>query len=212
VSGPSAPVIRPLLLTALLACAALGGYAAYLGLAAPEGAPPAREDGTPRGHVPAFVLDDLDGEPRATSAFLGRPLVINFWATWCPPCLREMPLLADLHARHGDTLQVLGIAIDRAGPVREFAERHGIDYPLLVGEQAGMELAAEFGDAFRGLPFTVFADAEGRIVEIHLGEMFEDELRAAESVMLALARGEIDTEAARARWPASGPDRTGATR
>lgn len=195
--------MRALWLTLLLAACAVAGFGVHqwLGGDHSAGAP---AGGDPPDRLPEFTLGDADGEPRALGEFLGRPVVLNFWATWCPPCVREMPLLADLHARSGDELQVLGVAVDRLDPVREFIDDLGIDYPVLVGEQDAMDVAALFGDAFLGLPFTVFADADGRIVGIHLGEIHDDELRAAEAVLLRLARGEIDAEEARERWPGRG--------
>jgi thiol-disulfide isomerase/thioredoxin len=145
----------------------------------------------PPEQLPAFTLGDADGEPRAIGDFLGRPMVLNFWATWCPPCLREMPLLADLHARSGTSCRCSAWRWTGSEPVGTSSTILGIEYPVLVGEQDAMDVAALFGDAFLGLPFTVFADADGRVVDVHLGEIHDDMLRAAEAVLLRLARGRV---------------------
>ncbi len=193
--------MRALPLTLLLAACALAGFGVHQWLGSDDGSDARPASAAPPEQLPDFTLGDADGEPRALGEFLGRPLVLNFWATWCPPCVREMPLLADLHARSGDELQVLGVAVDRLEPVRYFIDDLDIRYPVLVGEQDAMDVAALFGDAFLGLPFTVFADADGRVVDIHLGEIHDDELRAAEAMLLRLARGEVDADEARERWP-----------
>src|SRR4029077_17590631 len=105
----------------------------------------------------------------------GRPLGINFWATWCDPCRREIPLLKALRREHAaDGLEIVGIAIDYPDSVRKYALEHGIDYPLLVGEREGLEAAAAFGME-TVLPFSVFAEREGRVVTLKIGELHRDE-------------------------------------
>jgi thiol-disulfide isomerase/thioredoxin len=182
------------LVTVVLALCAIAGFLAYRVISAPE----------TTDTVPGFVLATTDGGEADIRDFLGRPLVINFWATWCPPCLREMPLLVDLHRRHGEEVQVVGVAIDRLEPVLEFMQRLEVEYPVLVGEQDAMLAAGQFGDAFIGLPFTVFADADGRILGVHTGEIHAMDMAPIEATLVALARGELAGPEARRRLAAAG--------
>lgn len=173
-------MIRAILIAAVLVVAALGGFYLYRSVSGPDSglllgtATP--DTGTRR---PEFSLPDTTGEMRSISEWDGDALVVNFWATWCAPCRREIPLLMALQEEHaGESLQVVGIAVDQADAVREFAAGMGINYPVLVGEQAAMDAASGFGVDFIGLPFTAFTDAEGRVRKIHLGELEPDELDA----------------------------------
>jgi thiol-disulfide isomerase/thioredoxin len=153
------------------------------GVAVPAGmasAPGPKEDSTietaPHPVVPTrlpdFSLNDLSGKPTPIAAWSGKSLVINFWATWCAPCRREIPLLKTVAADWaGRDLTVVGIAVDYADKVREFAERFKIDYPLLIGEQDALEIAAKFGMDSPAFPFTVFTDRRGEIVALFVGEL-----------------------------------------
>jgi thiol-disulfide isomerase/thioredoxin len=125
--------------------------------------------------VPAVTLPGIDGKPLSLAQFRGRPLLINFWATWCEPCRREIPLLLRLrHERAASGLEVVGIAIDSPDAVRQYAATHGMDYPVMVGEQGGLAAVNAFGmDTV--LPFSVFADQSGRIVSLKVGELHRDE-------------------------------------
>jgi thiol-disulfide isomerase/thioredoxin len=122
--------------------------------------------------LPDFSLDDLTGKPTSIAAWRGKSLVINFWATWCAPCRREIPLLKTLAADWaGRDLTVIGIAVDHADKVREFAGQFKIDYPVLIGEQDALEVAAKFGMQTPGFPFTVFTDRRGEVVALFVGEL-----------------------------------------
>lgn len=122
--------------------------------------------------LPDFSLDDLTGKPTSIAAWRGKSLVINFWATWCAPCRREIPLLKTLAADWaGRDLTVIGIAVDHADKVREFAGQFKIDYPVLIGEQDALEVAAKFGMETPGFPFTVFTDRRGEVVALFVGEL-----------------------------------------
>jgi thiol-disulfide isomerase/thioredoxin len=145
-------------------------------------APDPHEDGvlraaaTPQPVIPAklpdFSLKDLNGKPTSISSWNGKSLVINFWATWCAPCRREIPLLKTLAADWaGRNLTVVGIAVDYPDKVREFAERFKMDYPVLIGEQDALNVAAELGMASPAFPFTVFTDRRGQVVTLFVGEL-----------------------------------------
>jgi len=121
-------------------------------------------------HLPALTLPDVEGKPRALAEWKGRPLLINFWATWCEPCRREIPLLRSLRATHAaEGLEVIGIAIDFRDPVIAYARQTGIEYPLLIAEENGLAPKA-FGIG-GGIPVSVFVNREGRITAIKPGTL-----------------------------------------
>ncbi len=150
--------------------------------------------------LPDISLADADGRRHALSEWKGRPLLVNFWATWCDPCRREIPLLKRLRRERAvDGLEVVGIAVDFRDAVQHYARDMGIDYPVLIGEQDGLDAIAAFGmDTV--FPFTVFADRRGRIVTLKIGELHAeeahfilDEVKAVDQgrTELAIARKEI---------------------
>jgi thiol-disulfide isomerase/thioredoxin len=125
--------------------------------------------------LPGFVLKDRDGKSRKLADWSGRPLIVNYWATWCPPCRREIPLLKRLRAQsRPQSVEVIGIAVDFRDDVLKYAAKEQIDYPLLIGEEDGLAAVAAVGmqPAF---PFTVFADRQQRILAVKIGELHEDE-------------------------------------
>lgn len=123
-------------------------------------------------------LNDPSGQPIALERFRGQPLVVNFWATWCAPCIKEMPELSRLHDEFASGgIRMLGIAIDSPTPVREFAARQPVSYPLVVGGLSGTELVRQFGNESAALPFTVLLAADGRIIWRHLGVVDAQVLR-----------------------------------
>ena len=125
--------------------------------------------------VPELAMTDRAGVRRKLSEWRGRPLVINFWATWCEPCRREIPLLLRLRQEHAaDGLEVVGIAVDSRDAVLKYAQDMHIDYPVLIGEQEGLQAVQSFGME-TVLPFSVFADTRGRIVTLKVGELHADE-------------------------------------
>jgi thiol-disulfide isomerase/thioredoxin len=134
----------------------------------------------PRAHpvpetLPAVTMPDREGVSRQLSEWKGRPLIVNFWATWCGPCREEIPLLKELrNQRARDRLEIVGIAIDRREDVLKYAHAMGIDYPVLIGEKEGYAAAESFGVSLV-LPFSVFADSRGRIVTLKIGELHPDE-------------------------------------
>jgi peroxiredoxin len=112
--------------------------------------------------APDFALPDLAGATRTLADFRGRPLLINFWATWCAPCVEEMPLLAALRSRQPEGgLEVIGIALDDPAAVRGFVARLAIDYPILLDTPGRDDTSVRFGDLQGVLPYTVLVDAGG---------------------------------------------------
>ena len=125
--------------------------------------------------LPEIRLPGTDGAAHRLADWKGQPLVINFWATWCEPCRREIPLLKALRREHtSDRLEIVGIAVDYPDDVRKYAQAQGIDYPLLIGEEGGLAAASAFGMELV-LPFSVFADRQGRVVTLKVGELHRDE-------------------------------------
>lgn len=139
--------------------------------------------------LPEFSMPDMNGRERAISEWAGDILVINFWGTWCAPCREEVPLLIELQEDYADRgLTVLGIALDQAEPVRQFAEDFGINYPLLVGEQKTLTVMEAFGSGTMGLPHTFVVNRDGEIVNVHVGLIQPDEVEA----LLAPALGDAE--------------------
>jgi thiol-disulfide isomerase/thioredoxin len=150
--------------------------------------------------LPDFRLADRGGHVRSLADWPDKALIVNFWATWCAPCRREIPLLVKLQREHGaEGFQVVGIAVDFRDKVLAYADEMQIDYPLLIGEQDGLEAAAAFGVEAVGFPFTVFSDRKGRIVTAHLGELTEPEAALILEAVRQVDAGRQTPEAARAR-------------
>jgi thiol-disulfide isomerase/thioredoxin len=142
--------------------------------------------------VPNISLADPVGIKHSLSEWQGRPLLINFWATWCAPCRREIPLLKALrHERAADGLEVVGIAVDFRDAVQHYSREMSIDYPVLVGEQDGLDAIAAFGmDTV--FPFSVFADRRGRIVALQISELHADEANFILDRVKAIDAGRLD--------------------
>jgi thiol-disulfide isomerase/thioredoxin len=122
--------------------------------------------------LPDLRLPDLAGQEVASNAWAGKVVILNFWATWCPPCLREMPMLDELQ-RGVDPrqLQVVGIAIDAPDAVQRFLDENRVDYQIVLGDAETVDLSRRLGNRTGGLPFTVVFDALGRRVFSHTGEV-----------------------------------------
>ena len=117
-------------------------------------------------YMDSFVLDDLDGQPLDILDLHNQePLIINFWATWCAPCRKEMPLLNNYYlTKNADQANVLGIAIDEIDQVNSFVAELGIDFPVLVGQSEAYELMQTLGNSILTLPYTILVNNEGRII------------------------------------------------
>lgn len=124
------------------------------------------------------TLPDVGGKPVAMKQWQGRPLVLNFWATWCAPCVEEMPELTELQKElQPRNIQILGIGIDSPASISAFAEKYKIAYPLYVAGMEGSDLSRQLGNQAGGLPFTVLVDASGKVRTTYLGRLKMEELR-----------------------------------
>ena len=122
--------------------------------------------------LPAFQFPDLEGELRHSGDWQGKVLVVNYWATWCPPCRKEMPLFVETQERlQARGLQFVGIAIDDAHLVRDFVDVYGINFPILIGNADAVRLSSRMGNRFESLPFTAIFDREGNTRYIQAGEV-----------------------------------------
>jgi thiol-disulfide isomerase/thioredoxin len=117
-------------------------------------------------------FDSPAGPPLTMQAFRGKPLLLNFWATWCPPCVEEMPLLDAFFKENArKNLQVVGLAIDQPSAVRGFLQRTPVSYPIGLAGMGGTELSKTLGNENGGLPFTVVVGADGAVVQRRIGRV-----------------------------------------
>ncbi len=186
-----------LLLLLLGSSALVAGFAVYqLQQPAPGSASTIRQSvGSPlatnsTGQVaPDFALPDVDGQMRRSNEWAEQILVVNFWATWCPPCLREIPTFIELQAELGaQNVQFIGIAIDDPAAVASFVKEHGMNYPVLVGQADAAAIGRDFGNVGGGLPYTALVDRSGTIRHTQLGELERDK---AESWILPLLQPQM---------------------
>jgi thiol-disulfide isomerase/thioredoxin len=131
--------------------------------------------------MPAFLVNDLDGNPVSTAAWKGKVVFVNFWATWCPPCRAEIPILIDLANRYKDRLQIVGVSVDDGDPadVKQFAKEAGINYPIVMADRA---IVKEYGGV-PALPTLFVVNPDGNVVQKHEG-LFSNELYEAEVRLL----------------------------
>jgi len=214
---PQASTRVLLSLGALLGLAAAGGFFLYRLIAPPHSSlyslpeptgmarrerPSTPEETSPAPapipeQLPPITLPGLDGTMHALAEWRGKPLLINFWATWCEPCRREVPLLRSVRLKHGsEGLEVVGVAIDSVDAVRQYVGAQGMDYPVLVSEEGGLAAATAFGVG-TVLPFSVFADRRGRIVTVKVGELHPEEADLILDRLRQLDAGTLTLAAAR---------------
>lgn len=169
--------------------------------------------------LPDITLADVTGKPTRLASFGGRPLMVNFWATWCAPCRREIPLLNKIRAeRKAQNAEIVGIAVDFREDVLKFTQKVPLHYPLLIGEEDGLAAAEAFGMGM-AFPFSIFVDSQNRLLTIKIGELHEDEANFAfdrlrdidngvlsrEQAQAAVAAAFQEMAAARARSESPGP-------
>ena len=174
--GPvnSQPNRRRWLIGAVAGVAAVGGAALVW-----------RQDAAPVGLSAAeLALWQLEfGMPQETplrmSTLRGKPLLLNFWATWCPPCVDELPLLSDFYRENkAKGWQVLGLAVDQPAPVKRFLLQSPVAFPVAMAGASGLEIARSLGNLSGGLPFTVVLGSDGSVAHRKMGKVTPDDLRA----------------------------------
>jgi thiol-disulfide isomerase/thioredoxin len=123
-------------------------------------------------------MPDANGKVSSLAQWKGKPLLVNFWATWCAPCVEEMPELNALQAEiAGKNIQIVGIGVDSADNIAKFADKYKISYPLYVAGTGATALLRQFGNQSGGLPFTVLIGSDGQVKKMVLGGIKFDELR-----------------------------------
>lgn len=137
------------------------------------------EPAQPQAMAEVWALKVLqpDGQMLSLASMRGKPLLLNFWATWCPPCVEELPMIDAFWRQHGaNGMQVLALAVDRADAVKAFLGKHEVQMPVGILGPEGVSLAKNLGNAAGGLPFSVFLSADGKIYRQKLGKLSEKDL------------------------------------
>lgn len=126
---------------------------------------------------PEFAMLDLEGNMRNIKDWDGQVVLLNFWATWCPPCLEEIPDFIEVQEQMQDKgLQIIGIAVDNEEDVRQFVDDMGMNYPVMAGEYEAIELSQKYGNSIGGLPFSAIIDKNGKITHTITGELSKNRL------------------------------------
>ena len=134
------------------------------------------EDNKPR-YIVEFSLQDLDGKTRSISEWSDRRVLINFWATWCVPCRREMPMLQNLYLnKDTHNIEIIGIAVDQNEPVRDFINEYGIEFPILIGQSNAYEIMQQLGNTATTLPYTLVVEPDGLITWFKNTELKSEDL------------------------------------
>lgn len=164
----------------------LGGVGAAAAVAGVVLGPILLQSGGGSAELLATPMPDLAGRTRRVSDWQGKVVICNFWATWCAPCREEIPMLVDLRAQYAaQGFEVLGIAVDNAANVREFAAKYPISYPVLIAEAGGLDLIRKLGNTAGALPFTVVLDRRGEILSRKLGILRRREIEPKIKALLA---------------------------
>jgi len=126
-----------------------------------------------------FALPDLEGRTRLLSEWDGDLVLLNFWATWCPPCKKEMPMFQQRFERYADQgFTIVAVAVDELDDTRAFVNEYGIEFPVLIGQGDAIAVGREYGNRIGALPYTVIIDRDGFVREVHRGEVTEADLDA----------------------------------
>lgn len=130
-------------------------------------------------HRPEFAITDLEGKMRSIKEWDGRVVLLNFWATWCPPCLKEIPMFMDVYRDYHDkNFDIVGIAVDNDAAVKEFVDNMSVEYPVMAGDVGAIELARRYGNKSGALPFSAVIDKNGKITHMITGELEKEQLLA----------------------------------
>ena len=133
----------------------------------------------------AATLSDLDNKPVALERYKGKPLIVNFWARWCGPCRAEIPELIKFRNTHKGKVEVLGIGIeDNAEPAKEFAKAYDMDYPVFVAKDQGIPLMQALGNTKAGLPYTLFIDRNGQVIQRKMGVIRKPDFDSLQEALL----------------------------
>ena len=153
-----------------------------------------------RNFLGEFELIDLNNVMTHSSKWNGQYKLINFWATWCAPCRREIPLLNNTQKEYQDmSVQIIGIAVDVLDDVIAYSEETPFEYPVLVGEEEAIAIAENANIEFIGLPFTMLVDDQNEIIKTHLGEIKEHHIDMLTEVIRGMQRGKISVEEAKTK-------------
>ncbi|MBV7455906.1 TlpA family protein disulfide reductase [Acidovorax sp. sif1233] len=164
---------RRLLYAGVAGAAALGGA----GLAWWKFQPHAMEQGAEQA-LWTMEFEKPEGGSVALKSLAGKPLLLNFWATWCPPCVEELPMLNAFYREHGaNGWQVLGLAIDQPSAVRKFLQRIPLEFPVGLAGLGGTDLGRSLGNLTGGLPFTVVLGGSGRVLHRKMGQITPQDLQ-----------------------------------
>ena len=172
--GDGASARRSWLLGVVAGAAALSGAGVAWKVYSPHDMAPSAEE--------AWWLLDFalpkEGPRLAMDRFRGKPLLLNFWATWCPPCVEELPLLSRFYTENtAKGWQVLGLAVDQATPVNRFLEKAPVTFPVALAGVPGIEIGKLLGNQSGGLPFSVVFGADGKVAHRKIGQVSPEDLR-----------------------------------
>lgn len=169
---PASAARRRLLYAGVAGTAALGGLACWW--FAPRAGPSGTEQA-----LWGLQFDTPEGRVLVLKSFAGRPLLLNFWATWCPPCVQELPMLNAFYREHAaQGWQVLGLAVDQPASVRRFLQHTPLQFPVGLAGLGGADLSRSLGNLSGALPFTVVLDArQGRVLQRKSGPLTAQELQ-----------------------------------
>lgn len=165
---------RNWLIGAVAGAATLGGMGLAWQMYPPQVTLPAAESELWR-----LELGTPEGAMLSLAALRGKPLLLNFWATWCPPCVAELPLLSSFYQEHKvNGWQVVGLAVDQLAPVKQFLNQKSVTFPVAMAGLQGIEVSRSLGNLSGGLPFTVVLGADGFVAHRKMGKVTAEDLRA----------------------------------
>ena len=166
---------RRWLMGAAAGAAALGA----IGLVWPDDVSPSATSAAVAAALWSLEFEQPDGMPLPLRTLRGKPLLLNFWATWCPPCVDELPLLSDFYRENqAKGWQVLGLAVDQRAPVQHFLRQTPLAFPVALAGAAGLELSRSLGNLSGGLPFTVLLGSDGVVAHRKMGKVTPADLRS----------------------------------